>query len=81
MAIRIPQKVNRKVQGGPQLQIAANPGYQEEEKNDKTKTNTYKTNKQMHEKHTDQLSLWVQKSPRFHEHIHLLLLSTSAVFH
>ena len=39
----------------PQSQTAANTRHQEEEKNDKT--NTYKTNKQMHEKHTDQLPL------------------------
>ena len=44
---------NRKVQGMPQSQTAANSGHQEEEKN-KKKTNTYKTNKQMREKHTDQ---------------------------
>ena len=29
------KKVNRKVQGVPQSQIAANPRHQEEEKNDK----------------------------------------------
>ena len=31
----IAKKVNRKVQGVPQSQTAANPRYQEEEKNDK----------------------------------------------
>ena len=47
------KKVNRKAQGAPQPQTAANPRYQEEEKNDKN--NTYKNNnKQTHEKHTDQ---------------------------
>ena len=45
------KNVNRKVQGVPQLQTAANPRHQEE------KTDTYKTSKQMHEKHTDQLPL------------------------
>ena len=45
-------KVNRNVQGVPQLQTAANPRHQEEEK--MTKTTAYKTNKQMHEKYTDQ---------------------------
>ena len=39
----------------PQSQTAVNPRHKEEEK--MTKTNTYKTNKQMHEKHTDQLPL------------------------
>ena len=37
----------------PQSQTAANPRYQEEEKNDKTYI--CKTNKQMYEKHKDQL--------------------------
>ena len=50
------KKVNRKVQGVPRLQTAANPRHQEEEKK-KDKTNTYKTNKQMNEKHIDQLPL------------------------
>ena len=36
-------------------QTAANLRHQEEEK--MIKTNMYKTNKQMHEKHTDQLPL------------------------
>ena len=50
------KKVNRKVQGVTQSQPADKPRHQAEEKNDKN-TNTYKTNKQMHEKHTDQLAL------------------------
>ena len=47
----------------PQSQTAANPRHQEEEKNEKKKKkkkkNTYtrKTNKQMYEKHKDQLPL------------------------
>ena len=49
------QKVNRKVQGVPHSH-AANPRHQEEDKK-MTKTNTYKTNKQMHDKQTDQLPL------------------------
>ena len=47
------KKVNRKVQGVPKLQTAAN--YQEAEK--RTNTNTCKAIKQMHEKHKDQLPL------------------------
>ena len=47
------KKVNRKVQGVPKSQTAAN--YQEAEK--RTNTNMCKANKQMHEKHKDQLPL------------------------
>ena len=47
------KEVNRKVQGVPKSQTAAN--YQEAEK--RTNTNTCKANKQMHEKHKDQLPL------------------------
>ena len=45
--------------GVPQSQTTANPRHQEEEKTDKTwtKTNMCKTNKQMHEKHIDQLPI------------------------
>ena len=46
------KKANRKVQGMPQPQIAANLRHQEEEKKD-----TRKTNKQMYKKHKDQLPL------------------------
>ena len=49
------KRVNRKVQGVPQSQTAANPDTKRKRK--LTKTNTYKTNKQVHEKHTDQLPL------------------------
>ena len=42
--------VNRKVQGVPQSQTTASPRHQEEEK-------MTKTNKHMHEKHTDQIPL------------------------
>ena len=48
------KKLNRKVQGMPQSQTAANPRHQEEEKKDK---NIRKANKQMYEKHKDQLPL------------------------
>ena len=48
------KKVNRKVQGMPQSQTAANPRHQEEEKKDK---NIHAQNKQMFEKHKDQLPL------------------------
>ena len=44
----------------PQSQTAANPRQQKEEKNDKKKkkkNNTYKANKQVHEKYTVQLPL------------------------
>ena len=47
-------KVNRKVQGVQQSHITANPRHQEEEKNVKKQ---HVQNKQMHEKHTDQLPL------------------------
>ena len=50
------KKGNRNVQGMPQTQTAANPRHQEEEKKDKN-IYTRKTNKQMREKHKDQLSL------------------------
>ena len=46
------KKVNRKVQGMPQSQTAANPRHQE--KKDK---NIHAQNKQMYEKHKDQLPL------------------------
>ena len=49
------EKVNRKVQGVPQSQTAASPDIKRKRK--MTKTNTNKTNKQLHEKHTDQLPL------------------------
>ena len=49
------ENVDRKVQEVPKSQTAANPRHQEEEK--KTKTNTFKTNIQMYEKHIDQLPL------------------------
>ena len=49
------KKVNRKVQGVPQSQTAANPHTKRKRK--MTKTNMYKANKQMHEKHIDQLPL------------------------
>ena len=45
---------NRKVQEVPQSQAASNPRRQEEERKDK---NQRVQNKQMHEKHTDQLPL------------------------
>ena len=48
------KKVNRKVQGIPQSQTAANPWHQEEEKKDK---NIHAQNKQMYKKHKDQLPL------------------------
>ena len=51
--VHFAKNVNRKLQGVPQSQTAAYPRHQEEET--MTKTNTYKTNKQMHKKHTDQL--------------------------
>ena len=38
----------------PQSQVAANPWHQEEEERD---TNQYAKSKQMHKKHTDQLSI------------------------
>ena len=47
------KNINRKVQSVPKSQTAAN--YQEAEK--RTNTNTCKANKQMHEKHKDQLPL------------------------
>ena len=47
--------VNRKAQDMPQSQTAANPRHPEEEK--RTKTYPRKTNKQMYEKHKDQLPL------------------------
>ena len=47
------KKVNRKVQGVPQSQTAANPRQQEEEKEDKN--HTRKKKKKMHENHIDQL--------------------------
>ena len=46
----ISKKVNRKVQGMPQSQTAANPRHKEEEKKDK---NIHAQNKQMYEKHKD----------------------------
>ena len=49
------QTVNRKVQGVPQSQTAANPWHQEEEKNDKKKQHAQNKPK-MQEKHIDQLS-------------------------
>ena len=49
------KKVNRTVQGVPQSQVAAKRRHQEEEKKDEI--NVCKINKQMHEKHIDQLSL------------------------
>ena len=49
------RKVNRKVQRVPHSQTAAIPEPTGIEK--MTRTNTYKTNKKMHEKHTDQLPL------------------------
>ena len=51
------KKVNRKVQGMPQSQTAANPRHKEDEKKDKNQTYTRKTNKQMYEKHKDKLPL------------------------
>ena len=48
------KKVNRKDQGMPQSQTAANPRHQEEEKKDK---NIHARNKQMYEKHKDQFPL------------------------
>ena len=51
----VQQKSYRKIQGMPQSQTAANPRHQEEEKKDKKYTR--KTNKQMYEKHKDQLPL------------------------
>ena len=49
---QINKKVNRKVQGVPQSQGAANPRLQEEEEKDKI--DTCKTNKQMNKKNIHQ---------------------------
>ena len=49
-------KVKRKIQEVPQWQAALNPWHQAEEKL-KTESNTSKINKQMHEKHIEQLFL------------------------
>ena len=51
------QTINRKVQGVPQSQIAANPRHQEEDKKDKTKNNNnnnkaQKRKKKKKKKHT-----------------------------
>ena len=49
-------KVNRKVQEEPQAEAATNPRHQEEEKK-MTQINVCIANKQMHDKHKDQLPL------------------------
>ena len=54
MRLVLVKKVSRKVQGMPQSQTAANPRHKEEEKKDK---NIHAQNKQMYEKHKDQLPL------------------------
>ena len=51
-------KLNRKIQGRTQSQTAANPRHQEEEKMDR---NQRAQNKQMQEKHIDQLSLFPKR--------------------
>ena len=50
------KKVNRKVQEEPQADVAVNPRHQEEEKK-VTQINVCIANKQMHDKHKDQLPL------------------------
>ena len=47
--------INRKVQGVPQSQTAANPRHQEEEKNDKKVARTKQTNKCTRSKQTSSL--------------------------
>ena len=49
-------KVNRKVQEEPQAEVAANPWHQDEEKK-VTQIYVCIANKQMHDKHKDQLPL------------------------
>ena len=52
------EKVNRKVQTEPQAEVAANPWYQEKEKKRKKwHINVCIANKQMYDKHKDQLPL------------------------
>ena len=47
------KKVNRKVQGMPQSQNAANPRHQEEKERTKTYARTRKTNKHIYDKYKD----------------------------
>ena len=49
--------VNRKVQEEPQAEVAANPLIPGGTKKKVTQINVYIANKQMHDKHTDQLPL------------------------
>ena len=58
------KNVNRHFQGVPQSQAAANPWHQEEEKKDQHQR---VQNKQMHEKHNDQLSLAQKRWSQFTE--------------
>ena len=51
------RKLNRKVQEEPQAEVAANTWHQVEEKKKVTQINVCIANKQMHDKHKDQLPL------------------------
>ena len=57
------KKNNRKAQGAPQSQTAANPRHQEKEKNDK---NQHAQNKQTHEKYTGEV-ITMLKGMKKHE--------------